>query len=75
VVGVGLSAVSPHVLGAATATNTHVREAALTLGVAVFGTLFTSRRATSLGTALATNPSEAVAAGITPEGLVPGPLQ
>jgi hypothetical protein len=70
------NAVSPHVLGAATATNNYVREAALTLGVAVFGTLFTSRLAASLTAALGANPSEAAAAGIPdPETLVPAAVQ
>ncbi|MGY1625056.1 MDR family MFS transporter [Geodermatophilus sp. SYSU D00965] len=70
------NAVSPHVLGAATAANNHVRESALTLGVAVFGSLFTSRLGESLAAALTAHPAEAAAAGISDaESLVPSAVQ
>jgi hypothetical protein len=59
-------------IGTATSTNNYFREVGATLGVAIFGTLFTSRLADNLGGALAANGQEAVAAGITsPETLVP----
>src|SRR5688572_25854675 len=52
------------------------REVGATLGVAVFGTLFTSRLADNLGGALAANADEAVQAGITsPDTLVPSAVQ
>jgi EmrB/QacA subfamily drug resistance transporter len=63
-------------LGTATSTNNYVREVGATLGVAVFGTLFTSRLADDLGSALAGNASAAAAAGITsPETLTPSAVQ
>src|SRR4051812_1905757 len=59
-------------IGTATSTNNYFREVGATLGVAVFGTLFTSRLADSLGAALAGNAEQAVQAGITsPDTLVP----
>jgi hypothetical protein len=59
-------------VGTATSTNNYFREVGATLGVAVFGTLFTSRLADSLGAALAGNAEQAVQAGITsPDTLVP----
>jgi EmrB/QacA subfamily drug resistance transporter len=59
-------------VGTATSTNNYFREVGATLGVAVFGTLFTSRLADSLGATLAGNAEQAVQAGITsPDTLVP----
>jgi EmrB/QacA subfamily drug resistance transporter len=52
-------------IGTATSTNNYFREVGATLGVAVFGTLFTSRLADNLVGALSENPQQAVQAGIT----------
>ncbi|TFV86499.1 DHA2 family efflux MFS transporter permease subunit [Blastococcus sp. CT_GayMR20] len=63
-------------VGTATSTNNYFREVGATLGVAVFGTLFTSRLAENLGSALAANAEDAVAAGITsPDTLVPAAVK
>jgi EmrB/QacA subfamily drug resistance transporter len=63
-------------IGTATSTNNYFREVGATLGVAVFGTLFTSRLADNLTGALVANQQEAVQAGITsPETLVPSAVQ
>ncbi|WP_138759929.1 MDR family MFS transporter [Modestobacter altitudinis] len=63
-------------IGTATSTNNYFREVGATLGVAVFGTLFTSRLAESLTSALTGNAEQAVQAGITsPETLVPSAVQ
>jgi EmrB/QacA subfamily drug resistance transporter len=70
------NAVDPRKVGTATSTVGYFREVGATLGVAVFGTLFTSRLAENLGASLAANPEEAAAAGITsPESLVPSAVQ
>jgi EmrB/QacA subfamily drug resistance transporter len=52
-------------IGTATSTNNYFREVGATLGVAVFGTLFTSRLADNLVAALSGNAEQAVRAGIT----------
>src|SRR4051812_49340414 len=76
VVLVAQNAVPPSDLGSATATNNYFREVGATLGVAVFGTIFTSRLAENLGGALRSNAEQAVAAGITsPDSLVPQAVQ
>lgn len=76
VVLVAQNAVPPSQLGAATATNNYFREVGATLGVAVFGTVFTSRLATGLTEALTANGPQAAAAGITsPDSLVPAAVQ
>jgi EmrB/QacA subfamily drug resistance transporter len=63
-------------IGTATSTNNYFREVGATLGVAVFGTLFTSRLADNLGSALTANGEQAVQAGITsPDTLVPAAVQ
>jgi EmrB/QacA subfamily drug resistance transporter len=63
-------------IGTATSTNNYFREVGATLGVAVFGTLFTSRLAENLTGALTANAEQAVQAGITsPETLVPSAVQ
>jgi hypothetical protein len=63
-------------IGTATSTNNYFREVGATLGVAVFGTLFTSRLTENLGSALAGNAEQAVQAGITsPDTLVPSAVQ
>jgi EmrB/QacA subfamily drug resistance transporter len=76
VVLVAQNAVSPHDIGAATATNNYFREVGATLGVAVFGTIFTNRLTENLTEALRANAAQAVSAGITsPETLVPATVQ
>jgi EmrB/QacA subfamily drug resistance transporter len=63
-------------IGTATSTNNYFREVGATLGVAVFGTLFTSRLADNLTGALGAHQQDAVQAGITsPETLVPSAVQ
>jgi EmrB/QacA subfamily drug resistance transporter len=70
------NAVAAREIGTATATNNYFREVGATLGVAVFGTLFTTRLADSLGSALAGNGEQAVQAGITsPDTLVPAAVE
>jgi EmrB/QacA subfamily drug resistance transporter len=70
------NAVAAKDIGTATATNNYFREVGATLGVAIFGTLFTSRLADSLGSALSTNAEQAVQAGITsPDSLVPAAVK
>jgi EmrB/QacA subfamily drug resistance transporter len=70
------NAVPADQIGTATSTNNYFREVGATLGVAVFGTLFTSRLADNLGTALTANAQEAAGAGITsPDTLVPAAVQ
>ncbi|WP_091321376.1 MDR family MFS transporter [Geodermatophilus ruber] len=76
VVLVAQNAVPASDLGAATATNNYFREVGATLGVAVFGTIFTSRLAENLSGALQANGEQAAAAGITsPDSLVPAAVQ
>jgi EmrB/QacA subfamily drug resistance transporter len=63
-------------IGTATSTNNYFREVGATLGVAVFGTLFTSRLAENLTGALTGNAEQAAAAGITsPDTLVPAAVE
>ncbi|PWW24994.1 EmrB/QacA subfamily drug resistance transporter [Geodermatophilus normandii] len=63
-------------IGTATSTNNYFREVGATLGVAVFGTLFTSRLAENLTGALSGNAEQAAAAGITsPDTLVPAAVE
>ncbi|WP_029432121.1 MDR family MFS transporter [Blastococcus sp. URHD0036] len=63
-------------IGTATSTNNYFREVGATLGVAVFGTLFTSRLADNLADALAGNGQQAVEAGITSaDSLTPAAVQ
>ena len=70
------NAVPANQIGTATSTNNYFREVGATLGVAVFGTLFTSRLTENLGSALAANGEQAVQAGITsPDTLVPSAVQ
>ena len=70
------NAVPADQIGTATSTNNYFREVGATLGVAVFGTLFTSRLAENLTSALSSNAEDAVQAGITsPDTLVPSAVQ
>src|SRR5215211_8773777 len=66
------NAVSADQIGMATSTNNYFREVGATLGVAIFGTLFTSRLADNLTSAVTGNAQQAVQAGITsPDSLTP----
>jgi EmrB/QacA subfamily drug resistance transporter len=70
------NAVGAEQIGTATSTNNYFREVGATLGVAIFGTLFTSRLADNLVSALSDNNRQAVQAGITsPETLVPAAVK
>jgi len=70
------NAVAADQIGTATSTNNYFREVGATLGVAIFGTLFTSRLANNLVSALSDNARQAVQAGITsPETLVPAAVK
>ena len=63
-------------VGTATATTNYFREVGATLGVAIFGTLFTSRLADNLGVALVENAGQAARSGITsPDTLVPAAVK
>ena len=76
VVLVAQNAVAARDIGAATATNNYFREVGATLGVAVFGTIFTNALSTNLTGALTANVPQAVAAGITgPDSLTPAAVQ
>jgi EmrB/QacA subfamily drug resistance transporter len=63
-------------IGTATSTNNYFREVGATLGVAVFGTLFTSRLAGNLVGALGAHGQQAAQAGITsPDTLTPSAVK
>jgi hypothetical protein len=63
-------------IGTATSTNNYFREVGATLGVAIFGTLFTSRLAENLTSAVTGNAQQAVQAGITsPDSLTPAAVK
>ena len=70
------NAVSADQIGTATSTNNYFREVGATLGVAIFGTLFTSRLAENLFAAVSTHGQQAADAGITsPDSLTPAAVQ
>jgi EmrB/QacA subfamily drug resistance transporter len=70
------NAVPADQIGTATSTNNYFREVGATLGVAIFGTLFTSRLAENLIAAVSTHGQQAVEAGITsPDSLTPSSVQ
>src|SRR5205085_8680899 len=70
------NAVGADRIGTATSTNNYFREVGATLGVAVFGTLFTSRLAEHLAGALGAHGTQALQAGITsPESLTPSAVR
>jgi hypothetical protein len=63
-------------IGTATSTNNYFREVGATLGVAIFGTLFTSRLADNLVSAVTAHGQQAVQAGITsPDSLTPAAVK
>jgi len=70
------NAVPAEQIGTATSTNNYFREVGATLGVAIFGTLFTSRLADNLVAAVTANGQQAVRAGITsPDSLTPAAVK
>jgi hypothetical protein len=70
------NAVPADQIGTATSTNNYLREVGATLGVAIFGTLFTSRLADNLVAAVTANGQQAVRAGITsPDSLTPAAVK
>jgi len=74
------NAVSPDAVGTATSTNNYFREVGAALGVAVFGTIFTSRLSESLSTTFSgfgASPAEAAqsTAGLSPQLLSSLPAQ
>ncbi|MET3806239.1 EmrB/QacA subfamily drug resistance transporter [Nakamurella sp. UYEF19] len=69
------NAVSPNDVGTATSTNNYFREVGASLGVAVFGSIFTSRLVTNLTGAFSENGRQAAASGITPGTLVPSQVK
>ena len=70
------NAVPADQIGTATSTNNYFREVGATLGVAIFGTLFTSRLAENLIAAVSTHGQQAVEAGITsPDSLTPSSVK
>lgn len=70
------NAVGAEHIGTATSTNNYFREVGATLGVAIFGTLFTTRLAQNLTGALSAHAAQAVQAGITsPETLTPSAVK
>jgi hypothetical protein len=70
------NAVPADQIGTATSTNNYFREVGATLGVAIFGTLFTSRLADNLVAAVTAHGRQAVQAGITsPDSLTPAAVK
>lgn len=69
------NAVDPHDVGTATSTNNYFREVGASLGVAVFGSIFTSRLVANLSGAFAANPEQAATSGLNPASLVPAQVK
>lgn len=74
------NSVDPHDVGAATATNNYFREVGASLGVAIFGTLFTNRLADNLGSVFGgagMSPEDAAAASsqVTPAAVAQMPQE
>lgn len=69
------NAVDPQDVGTATSTNNYFREVGASLGVAIFGSIFTSRLVEGLGTAFASNPEQAATSGLNPASLVPAQVK
>ncbi|WP_205850189.1 MDR family MFS transporter [Nakamurella flava] len=69
------NAVDPHDVGTATSTNNYFREVGASLGVAIFGSIFTSRLVEGLGSAFAANPAQAATSGLDPASLVPAQVK
>ncbi|GGM16357.1 MDR family MFS transporter [Nakamurella endophytica] len=69
------NAVSPADVGTATSTNNYFREVGASLGVAVFGSIFTSRLVTNLTDAFQTNAAQAASARLDPANLVPAQVK
>jgi EmrB/QacA subfamily drug resistance transporter len=69
------NAVSPDDIGAATSTNNYFREVGAALGVAIFGSIFTSRLVDNLTVAFSENAAQAATSGINPGTLIPAQVQ
>lgn len=69
------NAVDPHDVGTATSTNNYFREVGASLGVAIFGSIFTNRLVEGLGGAFAANPQQAATSGLDPASLVPAQVK
>jgi len=62
-------------IGTATSTNNYFREVGASLGVAIFGSIFTSRLVDNLTGAFTTNADQAVASGMNPGTLIPSQVR
>ncbi|GAA2003135.1 MFS transporter [Nakamurella flavida] len=69
------NAVDPRDVGTATSTNNYFREVGASLGVAIFGSIFTNRLVDSLGAAFVANPEQAATSGLNPASLVPAQVK
>ena len=69
------NAVSPHDVGTATSTNNYFREVGASLGVAVFGSIFSSRLVDNLSGAFSANGAQAASAGLQPGSLIPSQVK
>ena len=69
------NAVSANDIGSATSTNNYFREVGAALGVAIFGSIFTSRLVDNLSGAFTDNAAQAATSGITPGTLIPAQVQ
>ena len=69
------NAVSPNDVGTATSTNNYFREVGASLGVAVFGSIFSSRLVDHLSVAFGENGAQAAASGLTPGSLIPSQVK
>ncbi|MBF6544192.1 MDR family MFS transporter [Nocardia brasiliensis] len=65
------NAVSPDQIGTATSANNYFREMGGAIGVAIFGSIFTSRLTEGLTDAFMSHGPEVLAAKLDPSGLVP----
>jgi EmrB/QacA subfamily drug resistance transporter len=69
------NAVSPHDVGTATSTNNYFREVGASLGVAIFGSIFTNRLVENLTAAFTDNAAQVAASGLNPASLVPAQVK
>ncbi|RIJ76807.1 DHA2 family efflux MFS transporter permease subunit [Nakamurella silvestris] len=69
------NAVPANDIGTATSTNNYFREVGASLGVAVFGSIFTSRLVDNLSGAFTANPEQVAASGISPGTLIPSQVR
>ncbi|MFI5780611.1 MDR family MFS transporter [Nocardia sp. NPDC051570] len=69
------NAVSPGQIGTATSANNYFREMGGAIGVAIFGSIFTSRLTEGLTEVFRTHWQEAAQSGLRPDGLVPSAVK